>query len=108
MSCRSSLKVLFFLLSFFLLITCAERKAFSETLEPRALFEKRCSRCHSIDKTNRTESADTWKSIVQKMKKKFFSGISDQDAAVITEYLVKTKGLQESATSPAANTAPDK
>jgi hypothetical protein len=77
-------------------------------MEPKALFEKRCSRCHSLDKTNRTESAEFWKSIVQKMKKKFFSGISDQDAAVITEYLVKTKGLPESASAPATNTTPDK
>jgi len=77
-------------------------------MEPKALFEKRCSRCHSLDKTNRNESGEYWKSTVEKMKKKFFSGISDQDAAVITEYLVKTKGLQESAAAPAANTTPDK
>jgi hypothetical protein len=108
MSDRSSLKIIFFLLSFFLLIICAEKKVFSETLEPKALFEKRCSRCHSLDKTNRNESADFWTSTVQKMKKKFFSGISKEDAAVITDYLIKTKGLPESVPAPAADIPSDK
>jgi len=108
MSDRSSLKLILCVFSFLLLITCAERKTYSETMEPKALFEKRCSRCHSLDKTNRTESAEYWKSTVQKMKKKFFSGIKDEDAAIITEYLIKTKGLQESASAPVTNTTPDK
>jgi len=107
MSGGVSLKLIFFVLSFFLVINCAKKMAYSETMEPKALFEKRCSRCHSIDKTNRSESADFWRSIVQKMRKKFFSGISDEDAAVITEYLIKSKVLPESAPSPATNTVSD-
>ena len=108
MTDRSYLKLILFILFVSLLVTCAERKTYSEPMEPVALFEKRCSRCHSLDKTNRTESAEYWKSTVQKMKKKFFSGIKDEDAAIITEYLIKTKGLQESASAPVTNTTPDK
>lgn len=108
MSIRPCRKIIVIMFSIFLLTASAEKKACAEEMEPKALFEKRCSRCHSIDKTNRTESADYWKSIVKKMKKKFFSGISDEDAAVITEYLIKTKGLPESVPAPAAETTADR
>jgi cytochrome c2 len=93
MSKRLSLKYLFFAFSLFSLVAFTGKNAYSETMEPKALFEKRCSRCHSLDKTNRAESADYWRSIVLKMKKKFFSGIKDAEVAVIIEYLIKTKGL---------------
>lgn len=96
MSIRSYLKISAVVLSFFVLITCVETKSASKAMEPKDLFEKRCSRCHSIDKTNKTESSEGWKTIVTKMKKKLFSGISDEDAAVITTYLIETK------TTPAA------
>jgi hypothetical protein len=88
---KSSLKTIIFMLSLVLLISCAERQASSGSMEPKALFEKRCSRCHSLDRTNKIESAEYWKATVQKMKKKFFSGISAEDANVITDYLTKTK-----------------
>jgi hypothetical protein len=101
MTARSFLKPVLFIISFFLIFTFTGKKAYSETMEPKALFEKRCSRCHSLDKTNRTESADYWKATVQKMKKKFFSGIKDTDAAIITEYLIQTKVSSEKAPFPA-------
>ena len=101
MSINSCFKFTLSMLFFFILITCLEGNAFSETLEPKALFEKRCSRCHSLDRTKRTESAEGWKAIVNKMKKKFFSGISDADASIIIDYLVKTKTSPESAPSQA-------
>jgi len=107
MSIRSSLKITVLMFSIFLLVAFTGKNTYSATMEPKALFEKRCSRCHSLEKTNRIESAEYWKSTVQKMKKKFFSGISSEDAAVITEYLFKTKGLPESAPAPSANTTPD-
>lgn len=93
MSVRPYFLTIVFMSSIFLLTASFEKRAWAEEMEPKALFEKRCSKCHSINKTDRTGSAEYWKSIVKKMKKKFFSGISDEDAAVITEYLIKTKGL---------------
>jgi hypothetical protein len=92
MHIRSWLKPIFFILSFLIFLAYAGRQASSsETPDPKALFEKRCSRCHSIDKTNKTESAEYWKTTVAKMKKKFFSGISDEEATIIADYLIKTK-----------------
>ena len=97
MTIKSSFKCLFIIIPAFLLITCAGKDASSEDMDAKSLFEKRCTRCHTLDRTNKTESSDYWKSTVQKMKKKFFSGISNKDAAVITEYLIKTRAPQPSA-----------
>lgn len=91
MSIKSYIKTASYFIPFCLFIVFIGRDSYPETIEPRALFETRCSKCHSIDKTNRTESAEYWKATVQKMKKKYFSGISDADASVITEYLIKIK-----------------
>lgn len=106
MSERSFFKFSLFVLSLFLLVAYAEKISYSATMEPKALFEKRCSRCHSLDKTNRTESAEYWESIVKKMKKKFFSGIKDEDVPVITEYLINTKASPETAPAPLTQSAP--
>jgi hypothetical protein len=91
---KSSLKTIIFVLSLVLMISCVERQASSGSMEPKALFEKRCSRCHSLDRTNKVESVEYWNSTVKKMKKKFFSGISAEDANVITDYLIMTKTTQ--------------
>lgn len=65
--------------------------ALAEQLEPKALFEKRCSRCHSLDRTNRTEKPEAWKALVNRMKAKMSSGISDEDAEVIYRYLIENR-----------------
>jgi hypothetical protein len=98
MSIKSSLLIALFTFSFFVLTTCAGNKASSATMEPKALFEKRCSRCHSLDKTNKVETVEYWTSTVQRMKKKMFSGVSDGDATIITDYLIKTKISAQPAT----------
>jgi hypothetical protein len=84
------LKVLGLYVFFFALILGRSTGA-GEPLEPKALFEKRCSRCHNLDKANRTETPERWKALVKKMKAKWFSGISDEDAEVITRYLIEKR-----------------
>lgn len=85
------LKVFGLYLLFFVLILGRSTGAAAEQLEPKALFEKRCSRCHNLDRTNRTEKPEGWKAIVKKMKAKWFSGISEEDAEVITRYLIENR-----------------
>jgi len=89
------LKVFGFCLLFSVLLLGRSTGA-TEPLEPKALFEKRCSRCHSLDKANRTETPERWKAIVEKMKAKWFSGISEEDAEVITRYLIGNRSPEES------------
>ena len=58
----------------------------------RILFEQRCTRCHDINRIRqarlerRTDAK--LKVLVEKMRKKDTSGISEQDAAAIYQYLV--------------------
>jgi cytochrome c2 len=65
--------------------------AAAKDLEPKTLFEKRCSKCHGLDRANQTQTPEMWRSIVKRMKAKLFSGISDEDAEAITEYLIESK-----------------
>ena len=88
---RVFLKVFGLHLLFFVLILGRSTGAAEEPLEPKALFEKRCSRCHNLEKANRTEKPEDWKAIVKKMKAEWFSGISDEDAEVITRYLIENR-----------------
>ena len=59
--------------------------------DPKAIFEKRCAKCHNLDRTNRTESPENWKGIIKRMKEKSFSNISDQDADEIAKYLIENR-----------------
>ena len=58
----------------------------------RILFEQRCTRCHDMNRIRqarlerRTDAK--LKVLVEKMRKKDTSGISEQDAAAIYQYLV--------------------
>ena len=66
--------------------------AADESPAPKALFEKRCSRCHGLDKVTATGTLDFWKGTVKKMKDKWFSGISEQEMEIITRYLIENRG----------------
>ena len=56
-----------------------------------ALFQQKCSKCHTLDRTNVTMTSEEWWTTVLAMKKKWFSGISDEDAKVIYQYLVQNR-----------------
>ena len=64
----------------------------ADELETKALFEKRCSKCHNLERTNQTETSEKWMALVNTMKNKWFSGVSDQDAEVIAKYLIENRG----------------
>lgn len=59
------------------------------------LVQQRCPICHSAEYVNfqpSTSSPAYWKATVLKMRKPFGAPLSDEDAELITEYLVKTYG----------------
>jgi hypothetical protein len=61
-------------------------------LSDRALFEKRCSKCHDLDRIYATKvPPKTWQTIVQTMQLKPFNGISNAEAKRITAYLAQTQ-----------------
>ncbi len=59
----------------------------------RAVFEARCSRCHSLDRPlKKNKSRDGWKKTVYRMKRYAGGAISEDDAEQIVEYLVRVRG----------------
>ena len=57
-------------------------------LDGRALFDKKCSACHSLSRaTNRREWKPEWKGIVDRMARMRDGWISPEEAAAIVDYL---------------------
>ncbi len=72
-----------------LLVVGASEIGAGEGTEPKALFESRCTKCHSLDRTNRSDTPEGWRAIVNRMRAKPGSAISEQDAEIISRYLVE-------------------
>jgi cytochrome c5 len=59
----------------------------------KALFEKKCSVCHPLDRpTSRKETRETWASIIKEMQGKKNDWISDAEASKIIDYLAAQYG----------------
>lgn len=81
--------------AFFLLMIFIPATLYSfDEKQAKAIFESRCSICHSLDWAHeRRKSRDGWKETVKRMKAKTAGNIiSGEDEAVIVEYLTKTRG----------------
>jgi hypothetical protein len=91
MSIRSYLKLALIVLSLFFFAMCTGGEMTSQSMDPKARFEKRCTKCHTLDRTYKNETAEYWTTTVQDMKSKLFSGVSDEDAKIITQYLIETR-----------------
>ena len=65
----------------------------AEDSDAKALFEKRCSLCHSTSRPlGKTKSSNEWEKTVMRMKGYAGDRISDQDANIITVYLAEIRG----------------
>jgi cytochrome c5 len=65
----------------------------AEKVDPKALFEARCSMCHEISRPlSKTKTAAEWRETVLRMKGKAGGKISDADAETIMKYLGETRG----------------
>jgi hypothetical protein len=91
MKIRLILKKFLLALPFLLFAVCATGKDDSQPNDPKTLLINRCAKCHTLDRTYKNETAEYWTSTTKKMKSKIFSGISDDDAKVITQYLIETR-----------------
>ena len=59
----------------------------------RAVFEDRCSKCHTLDRALRkNKDRAGWEKTVQRMKRYGSGMISDEDAAAVVEHLVRVRG----------------
>jgi cytochrome c5 len=59
----------------------------------KAVFEKRCSLCHPTSRPlDKTKSSEEWEKTVMRMQGYAGDRISDEDAKIITVYLVEIRG----------------
>jgi hypothetical protein len=91
MSKKSFLKVALVAITIFVWVGCAGGETTSQSMDPKALFENRCVKCHTLAKTYKNDSAEYWTATVRRMKSKLLSRITDEDARIITQYLIDTR-----------------
>ena len=64
-----------------------------EEIEPKALFESRCSMCHTLERPLTVKkSAAGWMETVTRMRGKSPGTISEADAEIIAKYLFEIRG----------------
>jgi mono/diheme cytochrome c family protein len=81
----------FFILPVF--SACSAEKQTGQATDTKALFEKKCSTCHSIDKPKSQKKTQTeWTETVMRMKNKNGAPVNDDEAKAIAEYLAKNYG----------------
>jgi hypothetical protein len=61
--------------------------------DAKALFEKKCSGCHSSDRPkSKQKTAEEWQTTVMRMKNVNGCAITNEEAQIIIEYLTITYG----------------
>ena len=61
--------------------------------DTQALFEKKCSSCHGTDRAkSKQKTSGEWESTVMRMKNERRAKITDGEAQLIIDYLVKNYG----------------
>ncbi len=61
--------------------------------EAKALFESKCSQCHSIENaTDKTDTPEGWLSTVTRMREQNGCDITRQESDIIIDYLAKFYG----------------
>jgi cytochrome c5 len=81
------------MLAFFSLVPPAMQSMEQETTDAKALFEKKCSVCHSADRPKSLKKTnEEWTKTVLRMKEKRNENISNDEAKILIDYLTKTYG----------------
>lgn len=60
--------------------------------DPDQLYREKCTKCHTLERTERMESPEFWRETVNRMQDKWFSGISEEEAQIIMDYLIMMRG----------------
>lgn len=65
--------------------------------EAKALFERKCIQCHGLNwSTERMKTGEGWAATVMRMKNVNKAPISDEEAAIIIDYLSSNYGSSRS------------
>lgn len=67
----------------------------AEKVDPKLLFDKKCSACHSTSRAKSlSKTKEEWTKTVTNCKKRRNSNITDDEANIIIDYLTKTYGKE--------------
>jgi hypothetical protein len=81
------------MLTFLSLVPFPAQSMGQEATDAKALFEKKCSVCHSADRPKALKKTnEEWTKTVTRMKDKRSENISNDEAKIIIDYLTKTYG----------------
>ncbi len=70
-----------------------QRISAGENNNPKSLFEKKCSICHSIERPmSITKTKEGWEATVMRMKDENDAPISNEEARIIIDYLAENYG----------------
>jgi hypothetical protein len=76
----------------FSLVSFPTQSMGQEATDAKALFEKKCSICHSADRAKSAKKTnEEWMNTVTRMKNKT-GNVNAEEAKIITDYLAKTYG----------------
>ena len=79
--------------AFMMMVTLPALVSAAGDMEAKALFESKCSMCHSLENaTDITDTPEGWKSTVTRMRDENGCPITDQEFETIINYLAKTYG----------------
>lgn len=89
---RTSCIMIFAAFVFIVLLCTTPSIAAPGEMEGKAIFEKRCSKCHGLNKaTSKKKTEKEWMSTVERMKKKG-AAVNDEEVKAIVDYLAKNYG----------------
>lgn len=75
------------------LMTGVVHAAAGSKADAKALFEKKCIQCHTLDRATTTKKTQAeWKDTVMRMKNVNGAPITDEQAKTIIEYLTENYG----------------
>ena len=68
------------------------------TVQIETLMDTKCSRCHKIERVfAKRRTRDQWRTLVTRMSNRHRSWISDREAKLIGDYLIRAFGIREEA-----------
>ncbi len=72
---------------------CGAVETKTDANDGKALFEKKCSVCHNLEKsTSKMKAPVEWEKTVKRMIESRGAKITDEEAKIITDYLAKNYG----------------
>lgn len=81
------------LAAFMMMVTLPALVSAAGDDEAKALFESKCSQCHSIENaTDKTDTPKGWHSTVTRMREQNGCPITMQESEIIINYLAKSYG----------------